>query len=108
MIASSPPIGFVDGTFQIDAAFIAGKFDMPVEEARALMRRGLFRSTVEKGEGEDAGRWRLTMRCGNRVWQGIVSEDGTVRHESVGLAGGRGAQSASPLSPGPGRRGRTG
>lgn len=77
-----------DGSFLIDAAFIAGKFDMPVEEARGLMRRGLFRSRVEKGEGEDAGRWRLTVRCGNRVWQGIVSEDGTVRHESMGLAGG--------------------
>lgn len=77
----------IDGEFVIDAAFVAAKFDLDIEQARTMMRRGLFRSLVEKGEGADAGQWRLSLRCGNRVWQAVLSADGAIRHEALGLAG---------------------
>lgn len=86
----------VDGEFVIDAAFVAAKFDLDVDQARTMMRRGLFRSLVEKGEGTDAGQWRLSLRCGNRVWQAVLSADGTIRHEGLGLAGGSKTPPRSP------------
>ncbi len=71
--------------FTLDAAFVARTFDLTTARVRALMARGLFRSLVEKGEAEDAGNWRLTLRCGNRVWRGVVDSDGAIRQQSMGL-----------------------
>ena len=71
--------------FLVPAALIASAFNMSEARVRALMQRKLFRSRVEKGVDADAGSWRLTLRCGNRAWQGILTEDGTVRQQSVGL-----------------------
>jgi hypothetical protein len=71
--------------FTLDAAFVARSFDLTTARVRALMARGLFRSMVEKGEAEDAGNWRLTLRCGNRVWRGVVGSDGAIRQQSMGL-----------------------
>ncbi|MGN7738154.1 DUF6522 family protein, partial [Ensifer sp. 22564] len=36
-----------------------------------------------RGVGEDDGRWRLSVRCGNRRWQAIVEADGSVRTQRV-------------------------
>lgn len=88
------PVLFTDGQMEIDAAFIAERFGFTLERTRVLMRQGQFRSLVEKGEGEDEGRWRLTLRCGNRVWQGIVTADGRLHGESAGLSSGQ-----RPLKP---------
>lgn len=74
-----------DRQFLLNAAFIARTFNMSEARVRALMKRKLFRSLVEKGEGEDAGSWRLTLRCGNRAWQGIMTEDGVIRQQTMGL-----------------------
>lgn len=71
--------------FTLDAAFVARTFDLTTARVRVLMARGLFRSLVEKGEAEDAGNWRLTLRCGNRVWRGVVGSDGAIRQQSMGL-----------------------
>ena len=83
------PVLFTGGQMEINAAFIAERFGLTLERTKTLMRQGQFRSLVEKGEGEDEGRWRLTLRCGNRVWRGIVTADGHLRSESAGLASGQ-------------------
>ena len=94
---AAPDIPFVrdaDGSFVLDAARLAGRFGWSAEELRGLMRRGLVTSRVERGEAEDAGRWRLSVRCGNRCWQAVVLDDGTVVEEQLDFV------------PAPGRRGR--
>lgn len=70
--------------FFLDVAFIARTFDMSEARVRALMTRKLFRSVVEKGAGDDDGLWRLTLRCGNRAWQGIVTSNGDVERQTLG------------------------
>lgn len=69
--------GDAEGTFTLDAVMLAARFGWSVEQFRAQMRRGLVTSVVERGEGDDCGRWRLSVRCGNRRWQAIVEADGT-------------------------------
>lgn len=68
----------MSGDFTLDAAVLARALGRPVGELRELMRRGLVTSRVERGEGEDRGRWRLSVRCGNRQWRGTVQPDGTI------------------------------
>lgn len=83
---AAPDLPFVrdaDGSFVLDAARLAKRFGWSAEELRELMRRGLVTSRVERGEGEDEGRWRLSVRCGNRCWQAIVLPDGSVADEQL-------------------------
>ncbi|MBN9453534.1 MAG: hypothetical protein J0I42_16440 [Bosea sp.] len=94
---AAPEFPFVrgeDGSFVLDAARLAKRFGWSAEELRELMRRGLVKSLVERGEAEDEGRWRLSVRCGNRCWQAVVLPDGTVAEEQLEFV------------PPPGRRGR--
>lgn len=70
-----------DGSFTLDAARLASRFGWSEAELRNLMRRGLVTSRVERGEGEDAGRWRLSVRCGNRSWRAVVLADGAMAEE---------------------------
>ncbi|MDG3579962.1 DUF6522 family protein [Rhizobium sp. YJ-22] len=69
--------------FHLNASFIAKTFNMSEDRVRTFMERKLFRSVVEEGVGEDAGCWRLTLRCGNRAWQGIMTEDGVIRQQAM-------------------------
>lgn len=64
--------------FTLDAALLATSFGWSVEEFRAMMDRGLVTSMVERGEGDDAGTWRLSVRCGNRRWRAIMGPDGVL------------------------------
>ncbi|KAA0968865.1 hypothetical protein FPY71_14945 [Aureimonas fodinaquatilis] len=75
-----------NGEFTIEADGLAACFKRPVEEFRNLMTRGQVVSTVEAGQGDDAGRFRLTVRCGNQMWQAIVSVDGGIISQSTGFA----------------------
>jgi len=68
----------VDGEFLLPADMLAERFGWPTQTFHDYMRRGLVVSRVERGEGEDAGRWRLSVRCGNRRWQAVVEADGTI------------------------------
>jgi len=71
------------GTFTIDAEKIAARFGWSAAEWRDMQRRGLVTSRVERGEGEDQGRWRLSVICGNRLWLAVVSEDGALIEERI-------------------------
>ena len=71
------------GEFLLPADMLAARFGWPTQTLKDYMRRGLVASRVERGEGEDAGRWRLSVRCGNRRWQAVVEADGTVGAQRV-------------------------
>ncbi len=72
-----------EGEFLLPADLLAERFGWPTQTLRDYMRRGLVASRVERGEGEDEGRWRLSVRCGNRRWRAIVEADGTVGTQQV-------------------------
>jgi hypothetical protein len=69
------------GEFVLPAELLAERFGWPAETLQGLMRRGLVASRVERGEGEDEGRFRLSVRCGNRRWRAVVEADGKVSHQ---------------------------
>ena len=72
-----------DGTFTLDAKLVASSFGWQEKEFQNFMRRGLVKSVVERGEGDDYGKWRLSISCGNRRWQAIVDADGRLTEQSV-------------------------
>lgn len=74
--------------FVLDARVVAERFSLPENRLRAYMQRGQILSRIEKGLNEDAGRWRLTLRCGNRIWRGVFSADGKLCSESLHVASG--------------------
>ena len=80
------------GEFTINAAVLAERFRIPASELHSLMARGLVKSMVEIGEGEDKGTWRLSIRCGNRIWSAIVQADGRIGEEKMRFSS---AQSAT-------------
>lgn len=80
-----------EGQFEIGAERLARRFGLSVDDLHAKTARGLVRSSVERGDGEDAGRWRLSFRIGNRRWRLTVREDGRVEDDefSIVSSGGR-------------------
>lgn len=64
--------------FTIDAEVLARAFDLPVEEFRRLMRAGEIANHVERGEGADAGRWRLVFRHGTRTCRLTMDDKGNI------------------------------
>ncbi|GGK23231.1 DUF6522 family protein [Salinarimonas ramus] len=86
--------------FDVDAELIGDGLGLPAERVVALLREGAITSRVERGEGEDAGRWRLTFYHESARFR-IVVEDETGRvltRSRVDLGDG-------PLSPDVLRRG---
>jgi NFU1 iron-sulfur cluster scaffold homolog, mitochondrial len=75
--AADAPIRIKNGEVTIDAAFLAPRLGLAVEALQAEMRRGAVVSTVEEGRDEDAGRTRVTVRYGRRIWRVVVEPDGT-------------------------------
>ncbi|MTE01074.1 hypothetical protein GIY56_12285 [Paracoccus sp. YIM 132242] len=55
-------VGFDGDRPVIAAAEIAPLLELDVPAFQGLMRSGGIRSTVERGEGQDAGRFRLTFQ----------------------------------------------
>ncbi len=78
-----PILRDASGAFVLDAGGIAARFGWSEAEWRGMQRRGLVTSRVERGEGDDHGRWRLSVHCGNRRWFAIVSDDGAVIEEKL-------------------------
>ncbi len=69
----------------VDAALVAPRFGLSVEEFRSQMRRGAIVTVCERGVGEDEGRMRVTFRSGILMWRFILEADGSV-HEDPTLA----------------------
>lgn len=66
------------GQIIIDAQDLAPLIGCDPAEVQELMRAGRITSTFEKGEGEDAGRFRVTFRHGATRVRFTCAEDGTV------------------------------
>jgi hypothetical protein len=72
-----------EGDFILDPALLAERFALGAERFRHLVQSGHVRSSVEQGMGEDEGRQRLTVRCGNRAWTAVVDANGNVISENL-------------------------
>lgn len=68
--------------FAIEAADLGALLDLPVEAVRGLMREGRITSRFERGEGDDAGRFRVTFTHGGRRVRLTLDGDGTVLQRS--------------------------
>ncbi len=54
--------------FVLEAELVAGKLGLSPDAFWREMKRGIVYGVVERGEGEDAGRTRLTLRYRARSW----------------------------------------
>ncbi|MGJ3262494.1 MAG: DUF6522 family protein [Salinarimonas sp.] len=67
-----------DDGFDVDAAMIGDGLGLEPARVVALLREGAITSRVERGEGEDAGRWRLSFFHESARFRIIVDEAGRV------------------------------
>ncbi|MDO5614221.1 MAG: DUF6522 family protein [Paracoccus sp. (in: a-proteobacteria)] len=68
--------------FTVDAAIPAAAFDLTQQAFRDLMRAGQIATRCERGEGTDAGRWRLVFQYGTRVCRLTVDDSGNILGQS--------------------------
>lgn len=71
-------VQFENGTFDVDAEIIGRGLGLEPERIPAMMRNGEISSRAERGEGEDAGRYRLTFFHENNRFYLIVDESGRI------------------------------
>lgn len=72
-----------NGDFILEPADLAERFGLTSDDFRRRMQKGLLASTVEVGEGEDAGTCRLSLRLGNRLWRAILDSEDRVMSEEM-------------------------
>lgn len=77
-VVSDMKIGFDQGHPVIEAAEIAPLLELDVPGFHNLMRSGSIRSTVERGEGADAGKFRLTFQSPGWRVRLTCKDDGEV------------------------------
>lgn len=66
----------------VDAALLGEALGVPPSDVMRLMREGAITSLLERGEGEDAGRMRLTFFHGSRRFRLVVDETGAILQRS--------------------------
>jgi len=66
------------GGIQFDAAMIADAFALDPATVPGLMRDGRITSKCERGEGEDAGKYRVTFWYGDRALRLTIDEAGNL------------------------------
>ncbi|WP_336492133.1 DUF6522 family protein [Methylobacterium nigriterrae] len=71
------------GDWIIDPEQLASRLDIIPGHLRHKMRLGLVTSRVEAGQHEDAGNWRVTVRTGQKAWQGIFDAAGNLTSERM-------------------------
>lgn len=71
-------IEYVNDGVQVDASILAQAFAISAEDLRLGMREGTITSRFEQGEGEDAGKVRLTFFSTDRRVRMIADEQGSV------------------------------
>lgn len=73
-----PQIDIGDGSFDVDAATIADGFGLDPSTIPALMKAGEIRSVCERGQGADAGRYRLTFLHGDQRLRVTIDQAGAI------------------------------
>lgn len=71
------------GDVQVDASIVAEGLWLAPALVKTLMRQGRIASRLERGVGDDAGRYRLTFAHGRRQLQLVVDEAGHVLERSA-------------------------
>ncbi len=82
MTNETPDTQTDDNSVEVDATLIADAFSLTPNAVQELMREGEITSLCERGEGEDAGRMRLTFWYGDRALRLILSDAGTLISQS--------------------------
>lgn len=67
-----------DDGFEVDAKVIAQALDLDPAAVPAMMKAGEITGICERGEGPDAGRYRLTFRFKDRNLRLVVAADGGI------------------------------
>lgn len=75
-------IRFTDQMIEIDATLIARGLRMDPDALREAMQQGLVTRIVEKGEGEDAGRFRVTFYSPTCRLRLLFNAEGTLLQTS--------------------------
>ncbi|MDO5647121.1 DUF6522 family protein [Paracoccus sp. (in: a-proteobacteria)] len=68
--------------FVVDPGILARVFDLTPDQVRAKMQGGDITSRCEQGQGDDAGRWRLTFYYAGRACRVVVDDQGAVITQS--------------------------
>lgn len=92
-----PEIEIGPDLIQIDADIVARALNIAPQDLRNRMRDGTVTSRFERGEGEDAGRVRLTFFSDTRRARITADAEGAVRSCST-LDYGRQSAPVSPVS----------
>lgn len=72
-----------NGDLILDPAELAGRFGLSMDDLRRNLRKGLVTSMIERGEGDDAGTCRLSVKLGNRIWRAILNCENQVVSEEM-------------------------
>jgi hypothetical protein len=75
-------ITFTDQRIDINATLVAKGLRMEPEALRAALRDGSVTRTVEKGEGDDAGRYRVTFYAPTRRLRLLFTASGEILQTS--------------------------
>jgi len=67
-------VAFSEDGFVVEAELIAQKLGLSPDAFWREMKRGIVYGVVERGEGDDVGRTRLTFRYRARSWS-VTLED---------------------------------
>jgi len=71
-------IEFLNDMIQIDASIVAKAFQISPDDLKLGMRSGAITSQSEHGEGDDAGKVRLTFFSANRRVRVTADDQGKV------------------------------
>lgn len=82
MTPASPPIEVSDDLIQIDAHIIAEAFGLDAAAIHGLMKDRKITSMSERGQDEDAGRFRVTFWYEDRALRLIFDDAGTLLSRS--------------------------
>ena len=77
-LGSKIKVGFDQGRPVIEAAEIARLLELDASVFQDLMRSGSIKSTIEQGEGDDAGKFRLTFQSPRWRVRLTCKDDGEV------------------------------
>jgi hypothetical protein len=72
-----------DDGVSVDAEVLGEAFGLAPAQVPALMREGAITSLFERGEGEDAGRMRLSFFHGSRRFRLVLDEGGAILQRST-------------------------
>jgi hypothetical protein len=76
------PITFTEQGIEIDATLVAKGLRMEPEALRAALREGSVTRTIERGEGDDLGRFRVTFYAPTRRLRLLFTAQGAILQTS--------------------------